>query len=299
MEKTLNRSAMPTNAQTSTDDEAYQIGVEAYVYFYPLVLMDVTRRQMTNIEAGIMRGQAPVNTFAHIRSYPSADFREVVRPNFDTLYSIAWLNLSTEPMVVSTPDTLGRYYLLHMIDMWTDVFAVHGKRTSGTGAANYAVVAPGWKGTVPAGIEVIQAPTPYVWIIARIQTNGRADYAAVHKVQDGLHVTPLSQWGKTSLPAPFAADPTVDMKTPPLQQVNAMSAKAYYTYAMELMKLHPPHATDSSTIARLRRIGMEPGKSFDWNELDPQVQESLTKASAFALKSMYAKVPLLARVTNQ
>src|SRR5512135_1940916 len=118
--------------------------------------MDVTRRQMTNIESGKMAGRGPMNTFTHMRAFPAAEFREVVRPNFDTLYSIAWLDLTKEPRIVSVPDTGGRYYLSPMYDMWSDAFAVPGKRTTGTSAANFAVVAPGWKGTLPAGVELIQ-----------------------------------------------------------------------------------------------------------------------------------------------
>ena len=282
----------------TTPEEAYQIGMEAYVYFYPLVTMDVTRRQLTNIEAGKMIGRGPMNTFSHIRAYPTADFKEVVRPNFDTLYSIAWLDLSKEPIIVSVPDTAGRYYLLPMLDMWSDVFAVPGKRTSGTRAADYAVVAPGWKGKLPDEIEVIQSPTPYVWIVARTQTNGPSDYEAVHKVQDGYRVTPLSQWRKAVVPVTFKADPSVDMKTPPLDQVNNMPANAYFTYAAELMKVHPPHVTDWSMLARMRRIGIEPGKSFSWENLDPAVQDALTRASSAALKAMYAKIPTIARVVD-
>ncbi len=283
---------------TPTVDEAYQIGMEAYVYFYPLVTMDVTRRQLTNIETGKMVARGPMNTFAHIRAYPTAEFKEVVRPNFDTLYSTAWLDLSKEPIIVSVPDTAGRYYLLPMLDMWSDVFAVPGKRTSGTGATHYAVVAPGWNGKLPGGIEMIQSPTPYVWIIGRTQTNGPSDYEAVHKVQDGYRVTPLSQWGRAPAPIAFKADPSVDMKTPPLDQVNKMPAKTYFRYAAELMKVHPPHMTDWSMLARLKRIGIEPGKSLVWENLEPAVQDALTQASTAALKAMYAKAPTLARVVD-
>lgn len=72
----------PVLAATPTPEEAYQIGVEAYVYLYPLITMDVTRRQLTNIESGKMIGRGPMNTFSHMRAYPTADFKEVVRPNF-------------------------------------------------------------------------------------------------------------------------------------------------------------------------------------------------------------------------
>jgi hypothetical protein len=281
-----------------TAQEAYEIGVEAYVYFYPLVTMDVTRRQLTNIEAGRMVGRGPMNTFVHIRAYPTAEFREVVRPNFDTLYSIVWLDLTKEPMIVSVPDTEGRYYLLPMLDMWTDVFAVPGKRTSGTKAGNFAVVPSGWNGQLPRGVQKIQSPTPCVWIIGRTQTNGPKDYDAVHKVQDGYTITPLSQWGKTPQPVQAVIDPSVDMKTPPLDQVNKMPAAAYFKYAAELMKLNPPHVTDWSTIARLKRIGIEPGKSFDYERLDPSVQQALDRAAADGLKGMYAKYPTLGRVVN-
>lgn len=281
-----------------TADEAYQIGMEAYVYLYPLVLMDITRLQLTNIEAGKMAGRGPMNMFTNMSAFPTAEFREVVRPNFDTLYSSGWLDLRKEPAIVSAPDTNGRYYLLPMIDMWTDVFAVPGKRTSGTAAGNWAVVPPGWKGTLPAGVDMIQSPTPIVWIIGRTQTNGPADYDAVHKVQAGYRITPLSQWGKTPVAAPFTADPSVDMKTPPLLQTNKMPAKAYFTYGAELMKINPPHVTDWSIVARMKRIGIEPGKSFEWNKLDPAVQEALTKAAPAGLKAMYAKLPTLAKVVD-
>ena len=222
-----------------SEQDAYDIGVEAYIYLYPLVLMDTTRRQAVNIDAGKVIGRGPMNAFTHVPIFPPADFRDVVRPNFDTLYSIAWLDLTKEPMIVAAADTQGRYYLLPMLDMWTDVFASPGKRTTGTGAVRFAVVPPGWQGDVPHDVQRIDAPTPYVWIIGRTQTNGSKDYEAVHKVQEGYMITPLSQLGKTSQPVKLVIDPAVDMKTAPMIQVDGMSAGDYFQYAAELLKSQP------------------------------------------------------------
>jgi hypothetical protein len=221
-----------------------------------------------------------------------------VRPNFDTLYSLAWLDLTRGPVIVSAPDTGGRYYLLPLMDMWTDAFAVPGRRTSGTAAANFAVVPAGWKGKLPKGVERIESPTPYVWIIGRTQTNGPKDYAAVHKVQDGYKVTLLSQWGKKPSTPKFTSDPTVDMKTPPLEQVNNMPAAKYFGYGAELMNRNPPHFTDWSQVARLKRIGIVPGKSFDLNKAPPAVKAGLERAVVNGLKQMKEKLPTLARVVN-
>jgi hypothetical protein len=224
--------------------------------------------------------------------------RAVVRPNFDTLYSSGWLDLTKEPMVVSVPDTRGRYYLLPMLDMWTDVFASPGWRTTGTEAANFLVTPPGWSGTVPADFTQIKATTPYVWIIGRTKTDGPADYDAVHKIQAGYRITPLSQWGKEPVAPEVKIDPSIDMKTPPKIQVDTMPAGRFFAYAAELLKLHPPHATDEPIIARLKRIGFEPGKSFDLDKADPAVKNALDTAPEDAQKLMAWKVPTLARVAN-
>lgn len=239
-----------------------------------------------------------MNDFHHMRAFPPANFREVVRPNFDTLYSVAWLDVSQEPQIVSAPDTDGRYYLLPMLDMWTDVFAVPGERTSGTQAASWAVVGPSWSGTLPNGVQRIDAPTPYIWIIGRTQTNGPADYAAVNKVQNGYMVTPLSRWGQPHLPVKAKIDPSVDMKTPPVRQINQMAAADYFAYGADLMKQHPPHVTDWSILARMKRIGLEPGKSFAGDLSDPAIRSALDRAAVDGLKQMEAKLPTIAPVID-
>ena len=258
-----------------TEQEAHAIAVDAYVYFYSLISIDVTRRQATNVEPGKVMLFGPANMFANAPAFPTADFRAVVRPNFDTLYSSAWLDMTKEPVVVSAPDTGGRYYLLPMLDMWSDVFASPGWRTTGTQAANYLVTPPGWSGTVPEGMTRISAPTPYVWIIGRIKTDGPPDYDAVHKIQAGFKVTLLSDWGKTPRPVEVKIDPSIDMKTPPKVQVDTMPAGKYFAYAAELLKVNPPHITDEPIIAQMKRIGIEPGKSFDIEKVPPAVKKAI------------------------
>lgn len=269
-------------------EEARQIAAEAFIYTYPLVLMDITRRVSINFEADARPGFGPMNQFAHMRAFPPGSFREVVRPNFDTLYSVAWLDLTKEPVIISAPDTQGRYYMLPMLDMWSDVIAVPGKRTSGTQAAHFAVTGPGWEGELPEGVTHLTSPTPFVWIIGRTQTNGPKDYAAVHKVQDGYKVTMLSDWGRKPRAVEAKIDPDVDMKTPPLLQVNNMPAKRYFGYAAELMKVNPPHMSDGSILLRMQRIGLEPGRSFNLDGLPAELQKAVAEGAQQALSTMQA-----------
>ena len=185
-----------------------------------------------------------------------------------------------------------------MLDMWTDVFASPGWRTTGTQAANFLITPRGWSGTVPAGFTQIEAPTPYVWIIGRTKTDGPPDYDAVHKIQAGYKITPLSEWGKTPKQVEVKIDPRIDMKTPPKIQVDTMKGGDYFAYAAELLKLQPSHLTDEPIIAQMRRIGIEVGKSFDISKVDPVVKKALENAPAAGQQLMAWKVPTIARVVN-
>jgi hypothetical protein len=280
-----------------TEQEAQSIARDAYIYFYSLVTMDVTRKQLTNVEPGKGVG-APMNALFSFPAFPTADMRQVVRPNFDTLYTVGYLDLTKEPMVVSVPDTGGRYYLLPMLDMWSDVFAAPGWRTTGTQAGNFLVTPRGWSGTIPVGFSQIEAPTPYVWIIGRTKTDGPPDYDAVHKIQAGYKITPLSEWGKPPKPVEVKIDPSIDMKTPPKIQVDTMKGGDYFAYAAELLKLQPPHLTDEPIIAQMKRIGIEPGKSFDIGKADPVVKKAIEAAPEAGRQLMAWKVPTLAHVAN-
>ena len=305
---TLRPPAVMAQVASISEQEAHAIAVDAYLYLYSLVTMDLTRKQMANAPAGKALGSGPPNTFQNILAYPAATDKVVVRPNFDTLYSSAWLDLTKEPVIVSVPDTNGRYYLLPMLDMWTDVFASPGWRTTGTQAQQFLVAPPGWRPDLrekfaeefklPKGIQRIDAPTPHVWIIGRTKTDGPADYAAVNKIQEGLKVTALSEWGRSPRAVEFKPDPTIDMKTPPKVQVDSMQADKFFSYSAELLKVNPPHATDEPIIARMKKIGIEPGKGFDMASAAPAVRKGLETAPEAAQQLMKWKIPTLARVVN-
>jgi hypothetical protein len=254
---------------------AHHLGVEAYIFGYPLVLMDATKQMGTNVpKPG--ENAAPVNQFGQKRTFPDDTFNAVVSPNADTLYSFAFLDLSKEPMVLSVPDMGNRYYLMEMLDGSTNVFACPGTRTTGNGKADFAIVGPKWAGTVPAGVQEIKSPTNMVWIIGRTQTNGRDDYAAVHAIQDEYKLTPLSALGKSYSPpdnVPVASD--IDMKTAPVEQVSKMDAATFFGRLNALMKDNPPFAADVDAMKRFSTIGVGPGKNFDLKGLAPSVAKEL------------------------
>ncbi len=254
---------------------AKDLGVDAYIYGYPLVLMDATRRLGTNVpNSG--ENAAPVNQFARKRSFPDDTFTTVVSPNADTLYSFAFLDLAKEPMVLSVPEMGDRYYLMEILDAWTNVFASPGTRTTGSAGGDFAIVGPRWVGKVPAGVEHVQSPTNLVWIIGRTQTNGPADYPAVHVIQDEYRLTPLSAWGKAYTPpdnVPVAAN--VDMKIPPVEQVFKMDASTFFGRLNALMADNPPFAADAGVLRRCASISVAPGKSFELKNLNPAVARGL------------------------
>ena len=248
--------------------EDFWLATEAYIYGYPLVTMEMTRRVMTNVAAPAGT-RAPMGQFARIRQYPDATFRDVTAPNADTLYTTAWIDVGKEPWVLSLPDMKGRYYLFPMLDGWTSVFQVPGTRTTGTDAQTYAITGPGWKGTLPAGLKEYKAPTNIVWLLGRIYCTGTPeDYAAVHALQDQCKLVPLSAWGKDYTPPAARVDPSVDMKKAVREQVNALDAVSFFTLLAELMKTNPSPPLDVVTAARFARIGLTPGKDFDKSKLD-------------------------------
>ncbi|RZJ99586.1 MAG: DUF1254 domain-containing protein [Novosphingobium sp.] len=266
-------AAPPSPTPKPVETREAEIAREAYAFLYPLVIMDVTRRQA--LQRGGSSLAAPVNTFHHSPAFPRGDFKAVVRPNFDTLYSSAWLDLGNGPVLLSIGDTKNRYYMLPLYDAWTDTFAIPGSETLPAGkTAKFAITGPGWQGILPAGVERIDAPTRFVWIIGRIQTNGVSDYPVVHQIQKALTLAPLDP----AKPAPLASDAPVDLTLPPVALVNRLSATEFYETALRLMVDNPPHLVDQAQVARLGLIGLRAARDFRFAGLSSAAQAALADA---------------------
>ena len=247
--------------------EDFALAQDAYIYGYPLVTMEMTRRVVTNV-ASVEGTRGPMGQIIKLRQYPNASFRDVTAPNADTLYTTAFFDVGKEPWVLSIPDMKDRYFLFPMLDGWTDVFQVPGKRTTGTDAQTYAITGPGWKGTLPKGVKEYRSPTNIVWLLGRIYCTGTPeDYAAVHALQDRVGLVPLSAYGKPYTPPPGTVDPSIDMKTAIRDQVNRMDAVAYFTLLAQLMKTNPPYPADGPEVAKFAKIGLVPGQDFDASKL--------------------------------
>jgi hypothetical protein len=273
-------------------EQAVADAVDVYIYGYPLVTMDMTRRQMTNV-ATPDEGHAPMGQLVRMRAYPAVDYHAVTAPNADTLYTTAWIDVSNEPWVLSVPDMGDRYYLLPMLSGWTDVFQVPGKRTTGGKAQTYAITGPGWSGTLPPGVAEYKSPTGLVWVLGRIYCTGTPDdYAKVHALQDKFSLVPLSSYGKPYTPVPETVDNSFDMKTAVRDQVDALSVNDYFNYLARLIRTNPPAAADAPMVEKMKAIGLEPGKDFDPGKLgafDREIIKGVPKVAQVKIMEYFKK----------
>lgn len=256
-------------------EQAVSDAIDAYIYGYPLVTMDMTRKQITNVAIPDDR-HAPMGQIVKMRSYPDASFKSVTAPNADTLYTSAFFDVSLEPWVLSVPEMGDRYYLLPMLDGWTDVFQVPGKRTTGGKAQKYVITGPNWSGTLPSDLTEYKSPTGIVWLIGRLYCTGTPeDYAKVHALQDKFSLVPLSSYGKPYTPVPGEVDNNLDMKTAVRDQVDALNVNDYFDYLARLLKTNPPAAADGPMVEKMKAIGIVPGQDFDPSKLGAFDKEAI------------------------
>lgn len=266
----------PALAAGLSVDEARQIAIDAYIYGYSLVTTDVTRLQMSNVaEVGAL--SAPLGAFFNIRGFPPATYRGVSATNADTLYSMAWVDLK-EPMVFSHPAIEGRFFNFELVDLWMVVKHSVGVNTTGSAAETYLFTGPGWQGAVPEGMIHIAYPTRYLGILGRTRAlNTPEDLAVVHALQDQYRVVPLSEYGKDyTYVAPPVVDAGITMDEAPQNVILALGVEGYFDWMTRLMgTVAVPPAEDAPILARMAKIGIEPGKPFDLSRLDPAVREVL------------------------
>ena len=269
-----NSSTDSTAATQAIDTQVVAAAREAFIFGMPLVLMDLTRRKMTD---GNNKEASAINSFANKSSFPDANFRDVVRPNADTYYSTASLDLFDGPIVLSVPNTHGRYYMMPMLDAYTNVFASPGSRTTGTDAANFLITGPGWSGQIPAGMKQIKAPTNMIWILGRTQVNSKEDgEKVVVPIQKKYKLTPLSAWGNPYTSPTAVADPSLS-KEGPNQILNAMPIDEFFNDCNRLMIKNPPAVADQPVMEKLAAIGFKPGGTFDLKKYNAATQQALKK----------------------
>lgn len=271
------------------EQEAIALGTEVYIYGYPLVTMDMTRRIMTNVLKP-QDAKAPMGQFANARSYPDASFKEVTAPNADMLYSIAWLDLSKAPYILHVPNEHGRYYLMPILSGWTNVIASPGTRTTGEIKHTFIIIGPNWHGKLPKKIIAIKSPTNLVWIIGRTYSTGTPeDFKAVHMLQNHYTLTPLNFYGKPYTPSEGTVDPNVNSKILMRDQINAMDAITYFSKLAMLMKDNPPLREDAPMVAKLAKLGIVPGRPFDISQLDSATARGLQESIKVAQQQIMAQ----------
>ncbi len=247
--------------------EKHTIVREAYLYGYPLVTMDMTRKHETNVQEPDA-AHAPMGQLVKMRAYPPVDDHGAAAPNADTMYTMVWLDVSSEAWVFSIPDMGDRFYIMPMLSAFNEVFFVAGTRATGSDAQTYVVTGPGWSGDVPDGMTRVESPTALVWILGRVYCEGTPeDYAAVHELQDRFSSVPLGAYRSQYTPPPGVVDDTFDMEKEVRKQVNDLSEADFFSYLADLLKTNPPKSEDAPIVERMAEIGIVPGQDFDRGKL--------------------------------
>ena len=268
-------------------DEAKAIAQEAWVFGMPLVYIEIQIDTATHVSK-VDQARAPINQFVHYRAFPDASNRTVVGFNVDTLYSMAQLDLSKEPMVLSVPDMGKRFWVMQIIDAWNNVPHAPGSRTVGSKGGHFAIVGPTWKGALPQDLTELRVPTNLALLGGRTYTGGPDDYAAVHALQDQYKLVPLSHPGASSTPPPdnVPLKAGVDAKTPVPKQVLALSPEDFFNRLNRLLVTNPPEPDDPKTMARLATLGIAPGATFRMDAFTPEVRKAIEVGVADGVKAM-------------
>lgn len=256
-----------------------KMGASAYLFGYPLVLMDETRKETV--------AHIGSNRLSHSINFPNSDFRLLARPNVDTLYSTAWLDLSQGPLVVSMPDTGDRYYVLPFMDAWTNVFARRGTNETGNTAQEIAIVGPEFKGDIPAHIDsVVKSPTNMVWLIGRIQTNSAADVINVAKIQEKMSLTPLDKWRIGERYKGEARSLMDNAQSDVSKWVDNMSTGAFFAKMNALMEKQAPFAEDVSELNKFSHLNIGPNMNFKLDSLNIIERWAVQKSVALTIEKI-------------
>jgi hypothetical protein len=265
--------------QTVEYQRALALATQAYVYGYPLLDTDRVFKTSTSTNVSNGAGGGPVNQFSHIRRLASPSDKTVVAPNHDTLYSMAWLDVTRQPIVIHMPVVRGRFTAMEMLDPYTENFASIG--SIGHSPGDYAVVAPGWHGRLPRGVKEIRSPYTRVWIIGRTYIRDAADTVNVVQIQNQYSLTPLDRWGTAyTPPRPRHVDKTAQQSKVPGTQPGA-SPLAFFDALGDQLRRFPPPAADRSLLRQLATVGIGPGLRPSVNgRLDAAVRQALHDAVA-------------------
>jgi len=291
--------------ERSVESQNYdQIAVQAYIYGYPLVVLSRLRKLHTLSKQGMEGIRAPINTFAHMsRLLTAKDPRDTITPNHDTIQSNAWLDLRSEPQVLSVPsmtgrfaNTGGRYYVLWFVDAYSNVFKNLGRRSTGSRSGTYLITGPDWNGSVPQGLVVIKSPTNYVWLRGHTYVDVYDDTDKTLSSIRKITLTPLSSYARNAQPAPITGTQSTGTVLNP-QDVDTAGI-GFFDEMCEALKENPPPASDAQLLAQFETIGIGPGRVPSVEVKDPQILSALTASAKTAQKMITEKLGNLEQKVN-